>query len=66
MCRGGPDVTSLGDALKWDHRLQTHLDTHAKQDPTRILGPGGFSGRAFTFTVDCFIKQTKPTVGGTP
>lgn len=45
------DVTSLGVALKWDHWPQTHLDTHAKQDHTRILRPGGFSSRCFPLPV---------------
>lgn len=45
------DVTSLRDALKWDHWPQTHLDTHAKQDHTRILRPGGFSSCSFPLPV---------------
>lgn len=45
------DVPSLGDALKWDHWPQTHLDTHAKPDHTRILMPGGFSSCSFPLPV---------------
>lgn len=34
--------TRMGNTLKLDHHPQTHLDTHAKEDHTRILRPAGF------------------------
>lgn len=62
-CAGGACCHQFRITLKWDHRPQTHLDAHAKQDHTRILRPGGFSSWCLSFTcitVDWFIKHRYP------
>lgn len=50
-CAGGACCHQFKITLKWDHRPQTHLDTHAKQDHTRILRPEGFSSCVFPLPV---------------
>lgn len=62
-CAGGACCHQFRITLKWDHRPQTHLDSHAKQDHTRILRPEGFSSWCLSFTcitVDWFIKHRYP------
>ena len=50
-CAGGACCHQFRVTLKWDHWPQTHLDTHARQDPTRILRPEGFSCCVFPLPV---------------
>lgn len=62
-CAGGACCHQFRITLKWDHRPQTHLDTRAKQDRTRILRPEGFFKLRLSFTcitVDWFIKHRYP------
>lgn len=50
-CAGGACCHQFRITLKWDHQPRTHLDTHAKQDHTRILRPEGFSSCVFPLPV---------------